>query len=254
MINIEPIEAFSDNYIWLVTTNEGSIVIDPGESNNLLKILNQRNLDLRAILITHHHFDHTGGIDEIVSQKSIDVYGPKNNIDTINIRVKHGTIIELLGIQFEVIEIPGHTLDHIAYFSENQGDPVLFCGDTLFAGGCGRVFEGTLEQMHDSLSLLKKLPLNTKIYCGHEYTQSNLKFAKSVEPLNENIISRYNRVCKLREKGIPTLPSTIELELATNPFLRVDIKEVQEEISKRFNTPKNDKDIFTAIRQWKDNY
>jgi hydroxyacylglutathione hydrolase len=254
MINIEPIEAFSDNYIWLVTTNEGSIVIDPGESNNLLKILNQRNLDLRAILITHHHFDHTGGIDEIVSQKSIDVYGPKNNIDTINIRVKHGTIIELLGIQFEVIEIPGHTLDHIAYFSENQGDPVLFCGDTLFAGGCGRVFEGTLEQMHDSLSLLKKLPLNTKIYCGHEYTQSNLKFAKSVEPLNENIISRYNRVCKLREKGIPTLPSTIELELATNPFLRADIKEVQVEISKRFNTPKNDKDIFTAIRQWKDNY
>ena len=254
MINIEPIEAFSDNYIWLVTTNEGSIVIDPGESNNLLKILNQRNLDLRAILITHHHFDHTGGIDEIVSQKSIDVYGPKNNIDTINIRVKHGTIIELLGIQFEVIEIPGHTLDHIAYFSENQGNPVLFCGDTLFAGGCGRVFEGTLEQMHDSLSLLKKLPLNTKIYCGHEYTQSNLKFAKSVEPLNENIISRYNRVCKLREKGIPTLPSTIELELATNPFLRADIKEVQVEISKRFNTPKNDKDIFTAIRQWKDNY
>ena len=254
MINIEPIEAFNDNYIWLVTTNEGSIVIDPGESNNLLKILNQRNLDLRAILITHHHFDHTDGIDEIVSQKSIDVYGPKNNIDTINIRVKHGTIIELLGIQFEVIEIPGHTLDHIAYFSENQGDPVLFCGDTLFAGGCGRVFEGTLEQMHDSLSLLKKLPLNTKIYCGHEYTQSNLKFAKSVEPLNENIISRYNRVCKLREKGIPTLPSTIELELATNPFLRADIKEVQVEISKRFNTPKNDKDIFTAIRQWKDNY
>ena len=254
MINIEPIEAFNDNYIWLVTTNEGSIVIDPGESNNLLKILNQRNLDLRAILITHHHFDHTGGIDEIVSQKSIDVYGPKNNIDTINIRVKHGTIIELLGIQFEVIEIPGHTLDHIAYFSENQGDPVLFCGDTLFAGGCGRVFEGTLEQMYDSLSLLKKLPLNTKIYCGHEYTQSNLKFAKSVEPLNENIISRYNRVCKLREKGIPTLPSTIELELATNPFLRADIKEVQVEISKRFNTPKNDKDIFTAIRQWKDNY
>ena len=124
----------------------------------------------------------------------------------------------------------------------------------MFAGGCGRVFEGTLEQMHDSLSLLKKLPLNTKIYCGHEYTQSNLKFAKSVEPLNENIISRYNRVCKLREKGIPTLPSTIELELATNPFLRADIKEVQVEISKRFNTPKNDKDIFTAIRQWKDNY
>jgi hydroxyacylglutathione hydrolase len=124
MINIEPIEAFNDNYIWLVTTNEGSIVIDPGESNNLLKILNQRNLDLRAILITHHHFDHTGGIDEIVSQKSIDVYGPKNNIDTINIRVKHGTIIELLGIQFEVIEIPGHTLDHPDFLKSRQCDLV----------------------------------------------------------------------------------------------------------------------------------
>ena len=158
MINIEPIAAFSDNYIWLLSTNEGSIVIDPGESKSLLKILKENKLDLRAILITHHHFDHTGGIEEILSEISIDVYGPKNNIASINKRLVGGSKINLLGIEFEVIEIPGHTLDHIAYYSKNNGQPILFCGDTLFAGGCGRVFEGTFEQMHNSLSILKKLP------------------------------------------------------------------------------------------------
>ena len=254
MINIEPIEAFSDNYIWLLTTNEGSIVIDPGESQNLLKILKENNLNLKAILITHHHFDHTGGINEILSEKSIDVYGPNNNIDSINIRVANGSKINLLGIEFEVIEIPGHTLDHIAYYSKNNGQPILFCGDTLFAGGCGRVFEGTFEQMHNSLSILKKLPSNTKIYCGHEYTESNLAFAKNVEPLNENIISRYNETLNLRKQGIPSLPSTIGAELQTNPFLRVDTEKVQEMILKKFNTPKDDEEVFTALRQWKDNF
>ena len=153
MINIEPIEAFSDNYIWLLTTNEGSIVIDPGESNNLLKILEKKDLDLKAIFITHHHYDHTGGIEEILSKNSVDVYGPNNNINLINVKVSNESKINLLGIEFEVIEIPGHTLDHIAFFSENNGNPILFCGDTLFAGGCGRVFEGTFEQMYDSLSI-----------------------------------------------------------------------------------------------------
>jgi len=254
MINIEPIKAFSDNYIWLLTTNEGSIVIDPGESNNLLEVIKEKNLNLTAILITHHHFDHTGGIETILANKSIDVYGPENNIDSINIKVTNESKINLLGIKFEVIEIPGHTLDHIAYYAENDGNPILFCGDTLFAGGCGRVFEGTFDQMYESLSILKSLPLNTKIYCGHEYTESNLKFAKSVEPLNQSIISRYNEVVKLNKQGIPTLPSTIEIELETNPFLRVGLKVIQQEISKKFNIAKNDKDIFTAMRQWKDNF
>lgn len=254
MINIEPIAAFSDNYIWLLSTNEGSIVIDPGESKSLLKILKENKLDLRAILITHHHFDHTGGIEEILSEISIDVYGPKNNIASINKRLVGGSKINLLGIEFEVIEIPGHTLDHIAYYSKNNGQPILFCGDTLFAGGCGRVFEGTFEQMHNSLSILKKLPSNTKIYCGHEYTESNLAFAKNVEPLNENIISRYNETLNIRKQGIPSLPSTIGAELQTNPFLRVDTEEVQEMILKKFNTPKDDEEVFTALRQWKDNF
>ena len=254
MINIEPIAAFSDNYIWLLSTNEGSIVIDPGESKSLLKILKENKLDLRAILITHHHFDHTGGIEEILSEISIDVYGPKNNIASINKRLVGGSKINLLGIEFEVIEIPGHTLDHIAYYSKNNGQPILFCGDTLFAGGCGRVFEGTFKQMHNSLSILKKLPSNTKIYCGHEYTESNLAFAKNVEPLNENIISRYNETLNIRKQGIPSLPSTIGAELQTNPFLRVDTEEVQEMILKKFNTPKDDEEVFTALRQWKDNF
>jgi hydroxyacylglutathione hydrolase len=254
MINIEPIEAFSDNYIWLLTTNEGSLVIDPGESNKLLKILKEKDLDLKAILITHHHYDHTGGIEEILSAKSIDVYGPNNNINSINIRVSNESKINLLGIEFEVIEIPGHTLDHIAFFSENNGNPILFCGDTLFAGGCGRVFEGTFKQMYDSLSILKKLPLNTKVYSGHEYTESNLKFATNVEPLNQTIISRYNEVIELRRQGLPTLPTTIKLELETNPFFRVDRNEVQKLISEKFNTPRNNKDIFTTVRQWKDNF
>ena len=254
MFSINPIRAFSDNYIWLLTTNEGSIVIDPGESNNLLKILEKKDLDLKAIFITHHHYDHTGGIEEILSKNSVDVYGPNNNINLINVKVSNESKINLLGIEFEVIEIPGHTLDHIAFFSENNGNPILFCGDTLFAGGCGRVFEGTFEQMYDSLSILKKLPLNTKVYSGHEYTESNLKFANSVEPLNQKLISRYNEVIENRKRGLPTLPTTIELELETNPFFRVDQNEIQKLISDKFNTPRNNKDIFTAIRQWKDNF
>ncbi len=182
MINIEPIEAFSDNYIWLVTTNEGSIVIDPGESSKTIELLKKRDLNLKAILITHHHFDHTGGIDEVKLFSSTKVYGPKNDISSIDVRVEVGQALRLIGIDFEIIELPGHTMDHIAFYTNNNGNPLLFCGDTLFAGGCGRVFEGTFEQMHESLMKLKSLPANTKVYSGHEYTTANLSFAKEVSP------------------------------------------------------------------------
>ena len=254
MINIEPIEAFSDNYIWLVTTNEGSIVIDPGESSKTIELLKKRNLNLKAILITHHHFDHTGGIDEVKLFSSAKVYGPKNDISSIDVRVEVGQALSLIGIDFEIIELPGHTMDHIAFYTNNNGNPLLFCGDTLFAGGCGRVFEGTFEQMHESLMKLKSLPANTKVYSGHEYTTANLSFAKEVEPLNKNIISRYNEVLKLRKEGIPTLPTTIEIELKTNPFFRCDVEEIQDSLLKKFNIERNEQEIFKALREWKDNF
>lgn len=254
MINIEPIKAFNDNYIWLATTNEGSIVIDPGEAHKTIKYLKENDLNLDAILITHHHFDHTGGIEGMLNFKRVDVCGPVNNIPSINKQLRDGDLFSVIGIDFKIIEIPGHTLDHIAFFSENNGNPVLFCGDTLFSSGCGRVFEGTFEQMHKSILKLKSLPANTKIYSGHEYTQSNLKFAMEVEPLNQKLISRYNDVQDLLNKGIPTLPTTLELELEVNPFLRCQAREVQNSVVKQFNTSNHENEIFKALRQWKDNF
>ena len=254
MINIEPIKAFSDNYIWLVTTNEGSIVIDPGESKNTLDLLKNKQMDLSAVLITHHHFDHTGGISDLNKNNTLDVYGPNNAIESITKRVINGDVINVIGLSFEIIEIPGHTLDHIAYYSFNEGNPILFCGDTLFSGGCGRVFEGTHEQMHDSLEKLKRLPKNTKIYCGHEYTESNFKFASEVDPLNEDLKLRLNEVRELRRLEMPTLPITLESELKTNPFLRCDNSDIQESIYKKFNTPRIEVDVFKVIREWKDNF
>ena len=254
MINIEPIKAFNDNYIWLATTNEGSIVIDPGEAHKTIKYLKENDLNLDAILITHHHFDHTGGIEDMLKFRNVDVYGPVNNIPSINKQLRDGDLFSVIGIDFKIIEIPGHTLDHIAFFSENNGNPVLFCGDTLFSSGCGRVFEGTFEQMHKSILKLKSLPANTKIYSGHEYTQSNLKFAMEVEPLNQKLISRYNDVQDLLYKGIPTLPTTLELELEVNPFLRCQVREVQNSVVKQFNTSNHEDEIFKALRQWKDNF
>ncbi len=254
MINIEPIKAFNDNYIWLATTNEGSIVIDPGEAHKTIKYLKENDLNLDAILITHHHFDHTGGIEDMLKFRNVNVYGPVNNIPSINKQLRDGDLFSVIGIDFKIIEIPGHTLDHIAFFSENNGNPVLFCGDTLFSSGCGRVFEGTFEQMHESILKLKSLPANTKIYSGHEYTQSNLKFAMEVEPLNQKLISRYNDVQDLLNKGIPTLPTTLELELEVNPFLRCHAREVQNSVVKQFNTSNHEDEIFKALRQWKDNF
>ena len=255
MINIEPIKAFDDNYIWLMTTNEGSIVIDPGESINLLKAIEQKNLKLDAILITHHHYDHTGGIEELLMKyPNLKVYGPNNNLDSIKSRLIDGEILNVIGIDFKVIEIPGHTLDHIAYYANINNSPILFCGDTLFAGGCGRVFEGTFDQMYESLLKLKKLPQNTRIYCGHEYTINNLKFAKAVEPDNIDLIKRYNDAINLRKNNKPTLPSTLSIELKTNPFLRAEKNNVQKIISNKFKTGFSEKEIFSALRQWKDNF
>ena len=257
MIKIEPIKAFSDNYIWLVTTNEGLLVVDPGDAAPVESYLKDNNMSLSNILITHHHFDHTGGVKKLSeTNNNVDVYGPTNSIfDGINKELKDGDKINILGIDFSIIEVPGHTLDHIAFFAENDGNPFLFCGDTLFAGGCGRIFEGTYEQMFESLSKLSELPLNTKVYCGHEYTLSNLSFALKVDKSNNILQVRYTDCVEARNNDIPTIPSTLELEMQTNPFLRHDQKDIQECIMQKndYLEDPNNMEIFKALREWKDN-
>ena len=254
MLSVEPLKAYADNYIWLVSTNEGSIVIDPGESNKIIDLMDKNKINLKGILITHHHFDHTNGLDHVLAKKKTDVYGPKNNIDAINKVVSQSDKFNLIGIDFEVIEMPGHTLDHIGFYSFNDGDPILFSGDTLFAGGCGRVFEGTYEQMHQALNKLSKLPRNTKIYCGHEYTLSNLKFAKEVEPNNKQLEDEYINVETLVSSNQPSLPTTLEKEFNINPFLRCGVQDVQNKINEKFNITGNELEIFVALRKWKDTF
>ena len=254
MLSVEPIKAFEDNYIWLVTTNEGSIVVDPGESSKIIKLIDENKINLKGIFVTHHHYDHTDGLEDLSRKLNIDIYGPSNNINEINKRVKNSDHISILGIDFKIIEVPGHTLDHIAFYSFNDGEPILFCGDTLFAGGCGRIFEGTYEQMFESLNKLSSLPKNTKIYCGHEYTLSNLKFAIEADSSNKDLIKEYEQIKRLRNIDCPSLPSTLDRELKVNPFLRYDNYSIKNKIKKEFGISGNGLDIFTALRKWKDSF
>ena len=254
MISVEPLKAFDDNYIWLVTTNEGSIVIDPGESTKIIELIDSNVINLKAILITHHHYDHTSGLKTLLDKVDIDVYGPSNNIQEINQRVKHLDKFSTIGLDFEVIEIPGHTLDHIAFYSFNKNNPILFCGDTLFAGGCGRIFEGTFEQMFDSLKKISSLPEHTKIYCGHEYTLSNLRFALEADPGNKNLIIEYDRVSKLSDLNTPSIPTSLTKELKVNPFLRCNNLAIKNVIKEKFDLSGDDLETFTALRKWKDNF
>ena len=251
MINIKPLKAFSDNYIWLLESNEDISVVDPGDAKPVLDYLENKNKNLVDIFITHHHFDHTAGVPELISKISGSVYGPKNSYELIRDKVTEGDIISSLGMNFDVIEVPGHTLDHIAFF--NKENNILFCGDTLFAGGCGRVFEGTFDQMFDSLNKLKKLPESTQIYCGHEYTKSNLVFSIGVEPENSDLVLRNSEIDSLIMKNGSSLPSSIELEKKTNPFLRCDLLGDNIQLMQRFGLKNpSEKEIFTHIREWKD--
>ena len=254
MLSVEPIKAFTDNYIWLVSTNEGSIVIDPGESKNIQKLIDNKTIDLKGILITHHHYDHTNGLSELVKKNELEVYGPVNNIDGINHRLNDKDKISIIGIDFDIISIPGHTLDHIGFYSANANNPILFCGDTLFAGGCGRIFEGTYEQMFHALKKITKLPTNTNIYCGHEYTLSNLKFALEADDTNKELIEEFKKVENKINSNIPSLPTTLDKELKVNPFLRCDNINIQNKIIEKFNVSNNELEVFTALRKWKDNF
>ena len=254
MLSVEPIKAFTDNYIWLVSTNEGSIVIDPGESENIQKLIDNKTIDLKGILITHHHYDHTNGLSELVKKNQLEVFGPVNDIDGINHRLNDKDKISIIGIDFEIISIPGHTLDHIGFYSAEANNPILFCGDTLFAGGCGRIFEGTYEQMFNALKKITKLPTNTNIYCGHEYTLSNLKFALEADDTNKELIEEFKKVENKINSNIPSLPTTLDKELKVNPFLRCDNINIQNKIIEKFKVSNSELEVFTALRKWKDNF
>ena len=254
MLTVEPINAYDDNYIWLITTNEGSLVVDPGESNKIIELIDSNKINLRGVLITHHHYDHTNGLLDLIKKKDLEVYGPNNNIQEINNRVIELDKFTIIGIEFEVIEIPGHTLDHIAFYSFNNGEPILFCGDTLFAGGCGRVFEGTYKQMFDSLKKISSYPQETKVYCGHEYTLSNLKFALEVDTNNHELENEFNNVKSLIASNTPSLPTTLQKELKINPFLRCNQNTIKNKVIKKFDMVDDELEIFTALRKWKDNF
>ena len=253
MLSVEPIKAYTDNYIWLVSTNEGSIVVDPGESKEILNLIDSNKIDLKGVLITHHHYDHTNGLLDLTNKMNLEVYGPKK-IEGINNIVKESDKFSLIGIDFEVIEIPGHTLDHLAFYSSNNKDPILFCGDTLFAGGCGRVFEGTFEQMFKSLKKISNYPKETKIFCGHEYTLSNLKFALEVDEDNKQLANEYINVKKLISSDIPSLPTNLNKELKLNPFLRCNEINIKNKVIDKFDIIDDELEIFTALRKWKDNF
>lgn len=257
MLNIQPIKAFSDNYIWLLydDSTRKAFVVDPGDAEPVIKTLKSLKLDLAGILITHHHFDHIGGIENLCARFKPVVYGPFNHsIEGVTRRVKTADTIDVLGMTFSVLEVPGHTLDHIAYFHDGA-TPMVFCGDTLFAGGCGRLFEGDPPMMLQSLNALARLPTATRVYCAHEYTLSNLAFAHAVEPRNAPLSERIAKAEATRSRGEPTVPSDIALELATNPFLRCDNTDLQTSLQAQGKYEGSSAlEAFTTIRAWKDNF
>ena len=262
---INAIPAFDDNYIWLITEpgKKACAVVDPGDEEPVLAKLAEMDLELSAILITHKHYDHVGGVAGLKAKfPDAIVFGPGNEgIKGIDAIVSESDRVELPGMQsvFEVLSVPGHTEGHIAYY----GHASLFCGDTLFLGGCGRVFTGTFEQLSASLQVISKLPENTKIYCAHEYTLANLGFGLWVEPENEALKQRHEAVSQARQNNIATVPGVLSDELQTNPFLRTDKSNVIMAAEKwaAENWPgknligkklKSQADVFTALRQWKD--
>lgn len=255
-ISITPVPAFNDNYLWLLARNGSAAVVDPGDAAPIRRALADRGLVLDAILVTHHHADHVGGLQQLRTS-GVTVYGPRAEaIAGVDVALSAGDRIEVLGLAFSVLEVPGHTRGHIAYYTETLRPPAVFCGDTLFACGCGRLFEGTPKQMLDSLDRLSALPAETRVYCAHEYTLANIRFALAVEPTNPALLERAQQAAALRERGEPTVPSTIGLELATNPFLRSDAPTVRAAAVARSgrHAAMDRVQTFATIRAWKNDF
>ena len=254
-MNLLPIPAFSDNYLWLLHDGKQAIVVDPGQAEPVLSVLAQHQLQLQGILVTHHHADHVGGVQALREATGAPAWGPAyEQLPEPITRVQGGDTVNLLGGPWQVIDVPGHTSGHIAFYSARAlPQPVLFCGDTLFSGGCGRLFEGTPAQMQTSMDALAALPGNTLVCCAHEYTLSNLRFAQAVEPNNQELAQYLQRCQTLRSQGQPTLPSTLQTELAINPFMRTRAADViaaavQHDSQTR---PQEPASVLATLRQWK---
>lgn len=257
MLEVSPVRAFSDNYLWLVRTPgdpTGAVVVDPGDARPVQVALEEQDLQLRAILVTHHHPDHVGGVRALAERYSADVFGPAREKLPCEFRpLEGGVVVSLpgLGLEFDVMDVPGHTLGHIAY----HGHGALFCGDTLFSAGCGRLFEGTPAQMLDSLDRIAALPDETLVYCAHEYTLGNLRFAAAVEPGNADVLETLDAVQALRSRDAITLPTTLGHERRINPFLRCREPAVRAAAEARAGRRLADtSDVFAVVRSWKDGF
>jgi hydroxyacylglutathione hydrolase len=256
-LNVITVPAFTDNYLWLINDGKHAAVVDPGDAAPVLAALAAHGLVLTAILLTHHHADHTGGVEALLRQSEVPVFGPRNEAITgVTRPLGEGDAIDVPGLdlRLSVLDVPGHTRGHIAYVrSDGLEENWLFCGDTLFAGGCGRLFEGTPEQMMASLGKLAALPDDTRVYCAHEYTVSNLRFAQAVDPENLALAERISRENGKRAQHQPTVPSTIAVEKATNPFLRSDEPAIAAQLGKagKLDGGRTPLEVFTALRLWK---
>jgi hydroxyacylglutathione hydrolase len=254
MLAIHAVPAFNDNYLWVIEYHGRAAVVDPGDAAPIGRFLDAHGLELTAILATHHHGDHVGGLASLKARWGCPAFGPAGEaIAGLDQRLGEGDRIEVpgLGLELSVLDVPGHTAGHIAYV----GEGVVFCGDTLFACGCGRLFEGTAAQMSVSLGKLAALPADTRAYCAHEYTLANIRFAQAVEPGNAALAARRERDQDKRDRGEPTVPSTMADERATNPFLRCGEPEVVASASRRAGRALSGPvEVFATLREWKNNF